>query len=463
MTITFDATGLKTQSLAEIKAEVEQDYRDEFGSGWNVADDSLSGKEIGVYAERELLIQEALQFIYSSNYRSTSQGVNLDYNLEITGHARQGATNSTVTEYIRGTNGQSISAEALKITVDDTAAIFLNPSAETLGSLGQKTVASITQTAGTATVTISGGHSYPTSSYVFIRGASQTGYNLLAQITNVTGTTFDYTVDAGTVSPATGSITAYEATPVPFQSQDTGPIVALAGTLKNISGSVPGVVEAENADDATIGVNTETDPEVRARADATVNIAGGGFREAIIDKLLNVVDVTAVTVFENTTSYIDSDGRPPGSVECLVSGGTDNAVATGVFNSVSAGIETYGTESVILTDSVGENVTIKFSRLTVTRIYSDVVVTTNTDLTQGPVYPGTGDAQIQAALASLEFDPGQDVWKTTLEAAVASVPGIITISLTFDIVTPPVNTATIVITSSSYANIDSSDVGVTST
>ncbi len=465
MTITFGDTGIKIQSLAEIKADLVQDYQDEFGKAFTVADGSLTSKEIGIYAERESLLQEAIQFLYSSNYRSTSQGVNLDYNLEITGHARQGATNSTVTEYVRGTPGQSITAEALKVTVTDTGVIFFNPASATIGSLSSESVTSITQTAGVATVTISSGHSFPTASYVFITGAEQTGYNLLAQITNVTATTFDYTVDSGTTTPATGTIIAYEATAIPMQSQDTGAIIALAGTLVNISGSVPGVVAAENASDATLGAVAETDAVVRARAAATVNIAGGGFREAIIAKLLGVTDVTTVTVFGNVSNVVDPEGRPPGSVECFVAGGTDVAVATGVFNAVSDGVRTYGNNTETITDSQGQTIDISFSRLVKVRIYCDVTLTTNTDADQGPVYPVTGDDQVKAALAAITFNPGYDVWSAALKSAITStVPGITDITLLeFDIVTPPVNTSTITVASSSYANIDSSDVTVTST
>ncbi len=465
MTITFDSTGLKTQSVAEIITEVEQDYRDEFGPSFQVESGTITGKEIGIYSERELLLQEAIQFLYSSNYRSTSQGVNLDYNLEITGHARQGATNSTVIVYVRGTNGQSISAEALKVTVDETAAVFQNPAAGTIGTLGSESVTGIARVGSVATVTISGGHSYPTDSYVFIEGADQSEYNILTQITNVTGTTFDYTVDSGAVTPATGSITAYEASPIPMESQETGPIVALAGTLKNISGSVPGVVRAENADDATEGVSAETDAEARARANATVNIAGGGFREAILAKLLDVTDVTTATVFENVSNVVDSSGRPPGSIECYVAGGTDVAAATGVFNSISDGVRSWGNVTETITDSQGQDIDISFSRLIEVRIYADVTLTTNSDPDQGPVYPGAGDTQVKAALAAVEFEPGQDLWPEFLKNAITSaVPGIKEITLLeFDEVTPPVNTTTIAISPTEYANIDSSDVTVTST
>lgn len=463
--ITFDSTGLKIQSLAEIKAELEQDYRDEFGSGFNIADNTIAGKEIGVYAEREALLQEIIQGVYSSNYRSTSQGVNLDYNLEITGFTRQAATNSTAIGYARGTAGQAITAEALKVTVDDTGDIFQNPSAATLGTIGSESVDSITRSGTVATVTISGGHSFPTDSYVFIRGADQTEYNLLAQITNVTGTQFDYTVDSGATTPATGSITAYEATAIPLEAQETGPVVALAGTLRNISGSVPGVVEIENADDATEGVNAETDAEARARADASVNIAGGGFREAIIARLLDVTGVTTVTVFSNVGNETDSVGRPPGSVECYVSGGTDADVAEGVYNAVSDGVQTYGNVTETVTDSQGQDLDISFSRLTELRIYVNIEFTTNSDSNQGPTYPVAGDDQVKAALAAIGFSAGQDIWPSYLKGVVtAAVPGIIDITtLEFDTVTPPVNTATIAVVPTSYANIDTSDVTVVST
>lgn len=465
MTITFDSTGLKTQSVAEIITDLEQDYRDELGPSFQVESGTLVGKEIGIYAERELLIQEAIQFLYSSNYRSTSTGVNLDYNLEITGHARQGATNSTVILYVRGTNNQAIAAEALKVTVDETAAVFQNPAAGTIGSLGSKTVASITRSGSTATVTISAGHSYLVNSFVFIEGADQSEYNILTQITNIGGTTFDYTVDSGAVTPATGSITAYEASPIPMESQETGPIIALAGTLRNISGSVPGVIRAENADDATEGVNTETDPEARTRADATVNIAGGGFREAIIAKLLDVTGVTTADVFENVSNIVDSDGRPPGSIECFVAGGTDEDVANGVFNSVSDGVRTFGNVTETITDSQGQDIDISFSRLVEVQMFAGVTLTKNTDPDQGDVYPGTGDDQVKAALALIEFDPGQDVWPEFLKGAITSaVPGIINITLMeFDKTPAPTNTATIVILPTEFANIDSSDVTVTST
>ncbi len=68
-------------------------------------------------------------------------------------------------------------------------------------------VTSLTQAAGTATATI-GAHSWSNGDTVTISGADQTEYNGDHVISNVTATTFDFSVDSGAVTPATGTILA---------------------------------------------------------------------------------------------------------------------------------------------------------------------------------------------------------------------------------------------------------------
>jgi hypothetical protein len=74
-------------------------------------------------------------------------------------------------------------------------------------------VTSITQAAGTATLTAAANHNLATGDYVDIRGATQNGYNGIVQVTVTGATTFTYTVDGGTASPATGTITIMEVKP----------------------------------------------------------------------------------------------------------------------------------------------------------------------------------------------------------------------------------------------------------
>jgi hypothetical protein len=69
----------------------------------------------------------------------------------------------------------------------------------------QAAVTSLTQSAGTATLTATGNHDLSTGDQVVVRGAQADGYNKVASITVTGATTFTYTVDSGLGSPATGT------------------------------------------------------------------------------------------------------------------------------------------------------------------------------------------------------------------------------------------------------------------
>lgn len=65
--------------------------------------------------------------------------------------------------------------------------------------------ATLTQSAGTATATHTA-HNLATNDYVVISGANEAGYNGAQQITVTGANSYTYSVDAGTASPATGTI-----------------------------------------------------------------------------------------------------------------------------------------------------------------------------------------------------------------------------------------------------------------
>ncbi len=69
-------------------------------------------------------------------------------------------------------------------------------------------VSSLTQSAGTATLTTTGNHNAVTGDIVIISGATQSGYNGNFPITVTGNTTFTFSVDSSTASPATGTIVA---------------------------------------------------------------------------------------------------------------------------------------------------------------------------------------------------------------------------------------------------------------
>ncbi len=69
----------------------------------------------------------------------------------------------------------------------------------------QAATSSLTQSAGTATLTASVAHGLATNDYVVVRGANIEGYNKVAQITVTSTTVFTYSVDSGLGSPAGGT------------------------------------------------------------------------------------------------------------------------------------------------------------------------------------------------------------------------------------------------------------------
>jgi len=79
------------------------------------------------------------------------------------------------------------------------------------------TLTTLTQIAGTATAT-KVGHGFRDGDTVTHAGAAQAGYNIAAVITVVDADSYTFTVAGGTVSPATGTITATGADQAVFNS-----------------------------------------------------------------------------------------------------------------------------------------------------------------------------------------------------------------------------------------------------
>jgi hypothetical protein len=126
--------------------------------------------------------------------------------------ANASSSNFTVDTRAGCTVNVSFDPKTTKITCEDQSGtalenvrVFLETADNGGGSgLPYEDTVSIVQTAGTATVTHTS-HGLATNDYVVIRGATEEGYNKQAQITVTGVSTYTYSVDSGTSSPATGS------------------------------------------------------------------------------------------------------------------------------------------------------------------------------------------------------------------------------------------------------------------
>ena len=99
----------------------------------------------------------------------------------------------------------TLGTSAITLVYDLNTKMWFRWTRGTVGSA--QSVTSITQSAGVATVTLTA-HGYSDGDEITIAGANQAGYNLTRNVTKTGANTFTYPVDSGTVTPATGTITA---------------------------------------------------------------------------------------------------------------------------------------------------------------------------------------------------------------------------------------------------------------
>ncbi|NIQ97938.1 MAG: baseplate J/gp47 family protein [Desulfuromonadales bacterium] len=250
---------------------------------------------------------------------------------------------------------------------------------------------------------------------------------------------------------------------VEFQSEEFGPIPGVAQTL-TIETPVAGWTSAANAADADFGRELETDADFRLRREELLAAQGNATLESIRADLLSVDDVERAFVYENPTDVTDGRNLPPKSVEAIVTGGDDLEVATALFNSKAAGIQTYGhppndvTETV--TDSQGVDHTVNFTRGDEITIYFRVEVDVTSD------YPATGDQDIKDAIAAFgqTLGAGDDVISEKVQSIVFSVEGVFDLTLFYlDTTSPPTGTANIPISVREIADIQTANITVVST
>lgn len=445
MTAGLNATGFTKARIADIITALQDAVAESYGDSFIRDDKSPMGKLIGIMSEREALIWDALEAVYNGQNVDTAGGVSQDACYAITGHLRQESAASTVKAYLAGTPGTIIPAESI-ISVEQTGDFFKLMAQATLGTVGNKTISSITRSGTTATAETSTVHGLATDDYVFVSGADQDDYNILAQITVTDTTHFTYEVANSPATPATGSPEMDEATEAATESVEHGEIQALAGTLTVIENPVSGWDRAGNTADADLGRLDETDAEFRTRRDETLTLLAAGTLEAIRSALLNITGVSAANVFVNDTGDEDAEGRPPHSIECTCVGGAAGDIAQCIFDNKAAGIETHGTEPVEkITDSQAIDHDIYFSRLAEVEMHVELTITTNSDPNEGPVWDNvTGEQNIIDNILAYgeEINPGQDIITIPyLLAAVAAEPGIATIIIYCDrALNPAVNT-----------------------
>jgi uncharacterized phage protein gp47/JayE len=126
MSFGLTVDGFKIKRLADVKAEIQQRFRDEFGDNIDLSDETPEGQMIAIFAERESLLWELAQNVYNSQYPIPAEGRSLDNVVAITGTTRREAQFSRVVDGVaRGTNGTVVPAGTIISVQGNSSARFI--------------------------------------------------------------------------------------------------------------------------------------------------------------------------------------------------------------------------------------------------------------------------------------------------------------------------------------------------
>lgn len=288
-----------------------------------------------------------------------------------------------------------------------------------------------------ATVNLNAGVTLPAGSQAADANDAEAVYETIAAVTNSTGSPANVAVTMRAVTAGSATFVA-------------------SGDLTSIVTPVTGWNSVTNAADADVGTDRETDAAYRTRQLLQLSVAGTGTLDAIRSAVAAVASVTQAEVQDNVDLITSSVGLPSKSVEAIVSGGSDNAIAQAIWANKPAGIKAFGGASGTATDVYGNSITVAFSRPTEVPIYIDYTLTTDA------TYPG--DAAFKAAVAtaaSALFGLGDDVIYTRFVDLAFGVAGVVDVTLLeIGISASPSGTSNIPIASRQIATFDTTRITI---
>ncbi len=160
------------------------------------------------------------------------------------------------------------------------------------------------------------------------------------------------------------------------QTMEYGPVIIADGLIKEMVTLDTGIREITN-DIAPVPGRFEAD-DVEARQNFIKRCAtrSKNMIESVTAEIYNSVDnVLSVAGYENDTEAVDSEGRPPKSVEFIVDGGDEGEIANIIYRKKTNGIRSYGSILMDVADEFGNLHKVGFNRPDYRYIWLRVAVT----------------------------------------------------------------------------------------
>lgn len=358
----LSAAGFGVKQQQTIISELQTALQSALGANINLSSAAVFGQLIGIFSEREALIWQLAEAVYSSQYPSGAEGTSVDNILALNNLRRLGATPTKTSPtntlgvpglLAKGTAGTVIPAGSIISVSGNPLVQFTTDAAMTIAAaVNAVQLISFTggvPTTGNFTLQIQdpAGHTLTTSSLAWNASAATIQAAIVA-LHDVTSGNFPYTdvgvtgsiagglltITFGANSPSIGqpasgaqpqNLFVVSASTVmagstvvninPIQSvvgapaeatgsatcTVNGPNVVPSGSLSVIGTPVSGWTSVTNPLDCITGSLIETDTEALARRNTLLAAQANGPLQAIAEKVQEVPGVVQAVGFENTS------------------------------------------------------------------------------------------------------------------------------------------------------------------
>jgi len=429
--------------LPEIRQAIIDSLQSKTQLTFETRPDSITGQFIDVFAEREAAVWELAQFVYHAMYPISAFGVNLDHSVSFAGVTRLFAQPSYAWVNLYGVQDTLIETGA---TVRDTTnRDYILQSNVTIDAndCGDIQFAVDNATLGqTYTITLTkSGEPIIHASYVCATGDTNVfiAQQLAEQL--LLGINFVIVHDGATVrvyrldglnfkaTKSNGISIVFLGTTGFVASINLGPMEILAGTITTIVTMQDGWDSVYNVAAGQSGRFTETDDQLRLRYPAGVYRLGAATINSIKANLIEtIMGLVSCAVYENVSDVTDGDGRPPHCIEVVAYGGDPTAIGQEIFRVKPAGIDTFGSTTVTVSDVGGYRHDIRFNRPVPVYVWVSAQIT----LYDEEAFPANGDTQIATIILETgsTFDVGKDIIHQRFHGPIYSkVNGIATITI----------------------------------
>lgn len=201
-----------------------------------------------------------------------------------------------------------------------------------------------------------------------------------------------------------------------FRSEQLGSFNLAKNTTLTIETVTLGLTNAVTFENAEVGVEEETDTQLRERFLFSRTKNAQNSAEAITAKIAALPDVKQVRVLENNTAQRDALGVEPHSIDVIVYGGNDEEIANVIYQNKGAGVGLQGNTLANLKKD-GEMRPIRFDKVSLVDIQVSMRCVRYEDFTE------IDKDQIKKLLANQSFKIGQTVSLSRLYSPINQVGG----------------------------------------